>query len=134
MPYLPLILVAVVADDSVVFPDSITHTIKTQSPQPNSSSNHADSKAKEESKPRFSFETPGLSTTFDFGIQPNTGEISGSASFSSSYGGQGQGQGHGLSGSQSQSFNFQAGSNGFSASHAASQTSSFNSQSPGSYG
>jgi hypothetical protein len=132
MPYLPLILVAVGADDSVVFPDSIKHTINTQSPQPNNSSNHADSKAKGESKPRFGFETPGLSTTFGFGIQPNTGEVSGSASFSSSYGGQGQGQG--LSGSQSQSFNFQAGSNGFSASQAASQTSSFNSQSPGSYG
>lgn len=132
MPYLPLILVAVGADDSVVFPDSITHTIKTQSPQPSSSSNHADSKAKEKAKPRFSVETPGMGTTFDFGIQPNTGGIYGSASFSSSYGGQGQGQG--LSGSQSQSFNFQAGSNGFSATHAASQTSSFNSQSPGSYG
>jgi len=132
MPYLPLILVAVGADDSVVFPDRITHTIETQSPPPNSSNNHADSKANEEAKPRFGFDTGGLSTKFGCGIQPNTGGISGSASFSSSYGGQGQNQG--LSGSQSQSFNFQADSIGFSASHAASQASSFNSQSPGSYG
>ena len=132
MPYLPLILVAVGADDSVVFPDSITHIIKTQSPQSNSSSNHADSRAKEEAKPRPSFHTGGMGTTFDFGNQPSTGGISGSASFSSSYGGQGQSQG--LSGSQSQSFNFQAGSNGFSASHTASQASNFNSQSPGTYG
>lgn len=127
MPYLLLILVAVGADDSVVFPDSIIHTIKTQSPQPNSSS-----KTEEEAQHRFGFDTGGLSTNFNFGIQPNTGGISGSASFSSSYGGQGQSQG--LSSSQSQSFNFQAGSNGFSASHTASQASSVNSQSPGSYG
>jgi len=132
VPYLPLILVAEGADDSVVFPDSIRHTIKTQSPQPNRSSNDADSQAKEEVKPQFGFHTGGLSNTFDFGIQPNTGGISGSASFSSSYGGQGQSQS--LSGSQSQSFNFQAGSSGFSASHTASQASSFGSQSPGSYG
>lgn len=132
MPCLSHILVAVAADDAVVFPDSIKHPIKTKSPQPNSSSNHADSEAKEEAKPRFGFHPGGLSTNFNFGIRPNTGGISGSASFSSSYGGQGQNQG--LSGSQSQSFNFQAGSNGFSASQAASQTSSFNSHSPGSYG
>jgi hypothetical protein len=131
MPYVPFILVAVGADDSVVFPDSITHTITSQSPQPKRSSNHPSSKAKEV-KPRLDFDTSGLSTVFNIGIQPNTGGISGSASFSSSYGGQGQSQG--LSGSQSQSFNFQAGSNGFSASHSASQASSFNSQSPGSYG
>jgi hypothetical protein len=124
--------VAVGADDSVVFPDSITPTIKSQTPQPNSSSNHADSKAKEEIKPRFGVDTGGLKTNFDFGIQPNTGGISGSASYSSSYGGQGQSQG--VSGSQSQSFNFQTGSNGFSASHAASQASSFNSQLPLCYG
>jgi hypothetical protein len=119
-------------DDSVVFPDSVADTIKTASPQPKSGSNHADSKPKEEAKPRFGFDTGGLSTTFGFGIQPSAGAISGSASFSSSYGGQGQNQG--LSGSQSQSFNFQAGSNGFSASHAASQASSFDSQLPGCYG
>jgi hypothetical protein len=120
------------ADDSVVFPDSLPHIIKTKPPQPNSSNNHADSTAKEDAKPRFDFDTGGQRTNFNFGIQQNTGVISGSASFSSSYGGQGQNQG--LSGSQSQSFNFQAGSNGFSASHTASQASSFNSQNPGSYG
>jgi hypothetical protein len=131
MPYLPVFLFAVGADDSVVFPDSITHTIKSQTPQPKSSSSHVDSKAKE-ATPRFSVDTRGLNTNFGFGIQPNTGGISGSASFSSSYGGQGQSQG--LSGSQSQSFNFQAGSNGFSASHASSQASSFNSHFPSCYG
>ena len=128
----PLILVAVGADDSVVFPDSLPRTIETKSPQPSSSNNHADSTAKEEAKPRFGLDTGGLRTNFDFGIQPNTGGISGSASFSSGYGGQGQNQG--LSSSQSQSFNFQAGSNGFSASQTASQASGFNFQSPGSYG
>jgi hypothetical protein len=129
--YLPFILVAVGGDDSVVFPDSVADTIKTPSPQPKSDSSHVDSKAKE-AKPRYGFDTGGVSSNFDFGIRPNAGGISGSASFSSSYGGQGQSQG--LSGSQSQSFNFQAGSNGFSTSNAASQASSFNSQFPGSYG
>lgn len=118
-------------DDSVVFPDSIADMTKTPSPQPKNSINHAEGKTKEV-KPRFGFDTSGPSTNFDFGVQPNAGGISGSASFSSSYSGQAPNQD--LAGSQSQSFNFQTGSSGFSASHSASQASSFNSQLPGCYG
>jgi hypothetical protein len=116
-----------------VFPDKAADKYQTSPPQPKgSSSNHGDTKTKEDAKPRFGYDTGGMGTSFNFGVEPSGGGISGSASFSSSYGGQGQGQGHAAS--QSHSFNFQAGSSGFSASQAASQSSSFNSQFPGYYG
>ncbi|PNF18461.1 hypothetical protein B7P43_G08991 [Cryptotermes secundus] len=120
-------------DEAIVFPDKAADKYGTSPPQPKgSSSNHGDSEAKDGAKPRFSYDTDGRSTKFNFGVQPSGGGISGSASFSSSYGGHGQAQGH--TASQSHSFNFQAGSNGFSASQAASQSSSFNSQFPDYYG
>jgi hypothetical protein len=126
-------VVAVAGNESIVFPDKIAEeygTYRTPSPQlKGSSSDHGDIKTKEGSKPRFNYDTDGMSSNINFGVQPNGGGISGSASFSSSYGGHGQTQGH--TASQSHSFNFQAGSNGFSASQAASQSSSFNSQFPG---
>jgi hypothetical protein len=123
-------LVTVAGDESIVFPDTVED--KTSSPQTKRSSNHEDNKTDGGAKRRFGLDTGGASSSFNFGFQPNGGGISGSASFSSAYGGQGHDQGH--SGSQSQSFNFQAGSNGFSASQAASQSSSFNSQFPAHYG
>lgn len=133
----PTILLQLAAgDEAIVFPDKAADkygTYGTSPPQPKgSSSNHGDTKAKEGAKPRFGYDTGGMSTNFNFGVQPSGGGISGSASFSSSYGGHGQAQGH--TASQSHSFNFQAGSNGFSASQAASQSSGFNSQFPGYYG
>jgi hypothetical protein len=131
--YLP-VLVTAAGDESIVFPDKAADkhgTYGTSPPQPKGiSSNHGDTKAKDGAKPRFGYDTGGMSTNFNFGVQPNGGGISGSASFSSSYGGQGQGH----TASQSHSFNFQTGSNSFSASQAASQSSSFNSQFPGYHG
>jgi hypothetical protein len=120
------VLVTAVCEDSVVFPGATADRYKASSPNPKSSTGREDNTAKG-TKPRFGFGTDGISTGFNFGVQPISGGISGSASFSSSYGGQGQGH----SGSQSQSFNFQAGATGFSASQAASHSSSFNSQFPG---
>jgi hypothetical protein len=131
--YLPVLIVTAAGDEVIVFPDKAADKYGTVPPQlKSSSSNHGDTKAKDGAKPRFGYDTGGMSTNINFGVQPNGGGISGSASFSSSYGGHGQAQGH--TGSQSHSFNFQAGSNGFSASQAASQSSSFNSQFPGYYG
>ena len=98
------------------------------SEEPKNASNQGNSETKNGIKPRFGYDSGGLSSSFNIGVQPGGSGISGSASFSSSYGGQGQ------SGSQSQSFNFQAGANGFSASQAGSQSSSFNSKYPGSHG
>jgi hypothetical protein len=133
---LPVLVVPAAGDEAIVFPDKAADkygTYGTSLPQPkDSSSNHGDTKAKDGAKPRFGYDTGGMSTKFNFGVQPKGGGISGSASFSSSYGGHGQAQGH--TASQSHSFNFQAGSNGFSASQAGSQSSSFNSQFPGYYG
>jgi hypothetical protein len=126
-----LVIVTASAADSIVFPEKAAN--KTSAPQPKTGSNHGDKKAKGGGvDPRFGLHAGDLSANFNFGVEPNGGGISGSASISSAYGGQDQGQGH--SSSQSQSFNFQVGSNGFSASQAASQSSSFNSQHPCHYG
>jgi hypothetical protein len=130
-----LSVVTAAGDESIVFPDKAAEeygAYRTPPQLKGSTSDHGDIKTKEGSKPRFNYDAGGMSTNFNLGVQPNGGGISGSASFSSSYGGHGQAQGH--TGSQSHSFNFQAGSTGFSASQAASQSSSFNSQFPGYYG
>ncbi|XP_068085587.1 uncharacterized protein DDB_G0282077 [Anabrus simplex] len=83
-------------------------------------------------KPRFGFNSGGVSATGSFGVQPTGNGLSATGSFSSSYGNQGPYQGH--SGSQSHSFNVNVGPGGVGASQSSSQASSFNAQFPGFYG